>query len=316
MRRGTRARRYGGALVAAGLLLVVTGCGTPSDDGANVVEAPDSRESASALLAQASASTSAVETGRMRVTYRITGQVDDEEIDAGMTAEGAFADGGRSVELTLDMSELMGELAAGDPTAPESLVMREILVGTDLYMQVEADPPTAFSPGLDPDAWFRVDVSDLMADAGSGAFGGVGGVPNGPTGYLESLKAAGATVVEAGTDVVDGTEVTVYRGRIDPEDAVAAADPDTADEVRRAFRESGMGSIPFTAYVDDGGMVRRMEMELSMDMGGASVTMHMTMDLYDLGAPVVITPPPPDEVVDEATVERKFEAVGDVLQDS
>ncbi|HEY6533627.1 MAG TPA: hypothetical protein VIY72_15065 [Acidimicrobiales bacterium] len=301
-------RRYGVAVAAVGVLALASGCGSSSSsDDAAVVEARGTAEGAGAVLARASESTSAVETGRIRVVYRYTGDADGEAIDAGMTAEGSFADFGKSMELTADMTPMIDAMGGGGFGGPESMVMRQIIVDTDLYLQMEMTPPV---PEMPPGQWFRMDMSDALGGAGAGSVGGLGGMSGGPNGYLESLKAGGATVVEAGTDEIDGVPVTVYRGKLDPEDAVAAADPETADEVRRAFRESGMGTIPFTAFVDDDGMVRRLDMEMTMELYGLSMTVHMVMDLYDFGAPITVTPPPADQVVDEGFFGTAFEELG------
>ena len=45
-------------------------------------------------------------------------------------------------------------------------------------------------------------------------------------------------------------------------------------------------------------MVRRLELTVAADMGLATMDMTITIELYDLGAPITITPPPADEITD------------------
>lgn len=300
MRVGARRRRCGVATVAVvGALALASGCGSSGSgqDAAVVTDSHRSGEAAGALLARASDTTSGVETGRVRVSYNIRGSSAGQDIDADMVAKGNFADFGRSMELTLDMTPMIASMGQSEPGAPTSMIMREIVAGPDMYMKIEATPAL---PGLDSGQWMHMDLGQYMSDgAAANAFGGM--MSGGPNGYLESLKASGATVTEKGRDEIDGVAVTVLEGEIDPESAVEQAPADKADELRRAFRESGMGKVPFTVYIDDDGLVRRMDMTMTMGMAGSSMQMEMSMDLYDFGAPVSVTPPPGDEVVEGPT---------------
>jgi hypothetical protein len=58
-----------------------------------------------------------------------------------------------------------------------------------------------------------------------------------------------------------------------------------------------MGNQPIgvDVWLDDQGLPRRMSESFSFDK---TMTMRLTMDLYDFGAPVQVTPPPTSQVVD------------------
>jgi hypothetical protein len=59
--------------------------------------------------------------------------------------------------------------------------------------------------------------------------------------------------------------------------------------------------MPFDVYVDDSGLVRRLAMELAITAGAESVTMLMSMDLFDFGVDVNVQAPPAGAVLDVGT---------------
>ncbi len=310
-RRSLRVRRAVAAVAVVGLAGVATSCGGGgSSDAAVRVEVGAPQESPSALLARASETTGAVDTGRMRATYTLQGTNGGRAIDGSFTAEGSFSATGRRAEMTVDMSPMLEQFAATGQDVPSTFTMREIVDGTTMYMSIDSDAPSGF--GFGNGRWMKLDLADAAGGQGGlgGALGGIPGVGSGvgagPQGFLESLKGAGASVSQTGTDTVDGVAVSVYEGTIDPAQAVQSAAPDKADEVRQALEQVGMGTIPFTAWVDDQGIVRRFRMDLAMATGAEAMTMSMVVDLYDLGAPVTITPPPPDQVMDLGQLASMF----------
>ena len=204
----------GAAAVVAVVALAGTaaGCGDRgSNDDAVRVEVGDDASSAGAALVRASDTTGAVETGRMKITYRMHGSELGEVVDATFTAAGSFADFGRQAELTVDMSDLARQMGQPADSVPSSMVMHEIVDGTTIYMKVESDE---YVPGLG-DGWMKMDIAAL-GETGDSPLGGASGLGGGPAGMLESLKGAGASVEETGTDTIDGVPVTVYPARSTP----------------------------------------------------------------------------------------------------
>lgn len=226
----------------------------------------------------------------MRVTYSMGGSGDGESFEATMAGSGSFAEFGQKAELTI---EITGGSASSGGDVPGSFVMRQIVDGPTAFVKIESD--RAF-PGFGQ-SWLKVDTAESSGGGqGSATFGGFGADW---TGFVDSLKGAGGTVVESGTDTVDGVAVTVYEGTIDPEAALAKASPDETEDVQTALdRLGGSFGMPFTGWVDADGLVRCLELRVSADMSGASMGMTITIELYDLGAPIAITPPPADEVSD------------------
>lgn len=289
---GRRRMRIGigaAALIVAAGPLAACGSGATGEAFVTVDDAPVGTV-ASAALTRASESTSAVESGRFRVSYAISGSGDGESLDMTMAGTGSFSDFGQRSELTVEMT---GASGTGLGAVPGTMVMHEIVDGTTAYMKVDTDQ---LIPGLDV-GWMKMDVAALAGDpSGSQSFGVMG---SDWSGFLDSLKGAGGSVVERGADSIDGVPVTVYEGTIDPQAAIAQASPDDEADVQAALDQmGGTFDMPFTAWVDSDGMVRRLEVTVSADMGGATMDMTVTIELYDLGAPITITPPPADEVTD------------------
>jgi hypothetical protein len=262
----------------------LSACGQASDgqQADVVVGGIRSDDSAGAVLARASESTTEVGSGRMRIDVEVSGG----SAGAGGTLSGTGSFSGSRAELTLDMGQLLGSMMPAQASGTPAFVMHEIVDGSTLYLKIDSGLPL---PGLD--GWTKV-------DGGSGAptTGGLG-VSSGPNGFLESMKGAGQSVVEVGTDTIDGAPVTIYTGTIDPEAALAAS-PDKAEELKGVLDQLGGSAMSFTAWIDDQGLVRRMQFEIAGDqsLGGPNLT--MTMELYDLGAPVTIDLPPADQITD------------------
>jgi hypothetical protein len=312
------ARGAVGAVAVLGLAGGLVACGGSSTDQSVRVEVGDPTEPAAAALTRASDATGAVESGRVTVISQVQGETDGTALDGSFTASGSFADGGRQAELTIDMTALMGSVAGTSGDAPRAFVMREIVDGTTSYVKIDMGLDTG---GMGLDKWVKIDLATMSGGGGgvggalggsvSGGLNGSTGLGGGPDGLLESLKGAGATVAETGTDTIDGVAVTVYEGEIDPNAAVAAAAPDKVDQVRDALGQLGMTSpIPFTAWVDDQGLVRRMDMKVAVDRGSATVQMTMRVEFSDFGAPITITPPPADEVLDMSNLSSMFGGFG------
>jgi hypothetical protein len=199
--------------------------------------------------------------------------------------------------MSMDMGAYLRDLA-GDEAAdiPSSMSMRMIIDGTLMYMKFDADPP---EPGME--SWYVTDLAQQAEDLGmdSSVLDQPAGFGGGPISYIEQLKGAGADVEATGTETIDGVEVTRYDGTIDPLVALDNADPDKRDELERMLDQTGVaGPMPFSAWVDDDGIVRRIRQEFSTDSELMSMRMVQVIDLYDLGEPVTITPPPPDQVRD------------------
>ena len=134
-----------------------------------------------------------------------------------------------------------------------------------------------------------------------------------------------ATVV--GSDDVRGTRTTHYRGTLDLAAATRDLPADQRDRLDQALaRAGGLGAVSGAlagvatadVWVAGDGTVRRVSLRTDLDALSAGAqklapstsapvpttagTLTVTVELYDLGASVDVTPPPADQVTDGAAL--------------
>lgn len=289
-----------GLAAVAGLAGSLAACGGGSGNGVISVEAVDPSATPAVALAQAADASAAVISGRYTMAMTISGAVGGTTFDSTVDGSGAFTDGGRLSELSMDMSSYMADIAtaAGAPSTavPSRVALDMVVDGTTMYMRFDTVPAEPTMAG-----WFSIDMAaqaeSFGMDPSSMMSGGIGG--GSFTSFVESMRGAGTDVTATGTETLDGVEVTRYEGTIDPQAAIDKADPERRAELRRLFRQSGMGApMPFVAWIDGDGILRRMEQTYSVQAGGMSLTLTNTVELTELGGPVSIEVPPADEVRD------------------
>lgn len=282
------------ALVAVAAL-VLSGCGSGSDQGAAVV-VHDGEVSSAALLS-ASETTAAVTSGRIRMTADIQGG--DASAPSGtITAEGAFDTAAGRSTMEVDLGSAVAGLNGGE--LPSGLAdafggtVTTVQDGTTIYLRW---------PGLQllgvSTPWVSYDLEALASGTGMdlGALSGGIDAQSGRS-FLESLRGVGATVEERGTETVDGVDTTVYGGLIDPARALDEVPEADRGAMEQALGSVGVGEIPFQAWVDADGIVRRLQLDLSVDDAGngSAVSMSTTIELLDVGQPQTIEVPPADQV--------------------
>jgi hypothetical protein len=297
--RTSRHRLRAGVVgLAASAALLVAACG--SDPSATVER--DGTEGSTvtrdaSLLYAASEQTAAAETGRMRMTMTISGSDGSRSMEASATAEGAFDNVAKRSRMEMDFGDFMADLAesSGESVPPgvADIRMVQITDGTTLYMKFEG----AALPGM-PAGWLSMDVAQIAGQSGLGGqgMGSPFGSLDGPQGFLAGLQEAGATVDDISDDTYEGEDVTRYEGTLDIEAAMAAADPTAREELEKAFSQVDVAPMPFVAWVGEDGVVRKMDLDMSIAAEGMTMDMTMSMELFDLGSPVDIQVPPPSEV--------------------
>jgi len=178
--------------------------------------------------------------------------------------------------------------------------VQALQVGNEAYIRV----PDAVRSRV-PTAWVSVDVppqggNPLTSLAGP-ALGGGGD----PTAILGQLRANG--VVKSATEgdrrSVRGTSTTVYHLVLD---AAAYKEALNGEEGANPALAALVGAQVQLAdpkldlYIDDAGLVRRQVMNLSASYSGAAkgvtISVDATTDLYDFNKPVVVNPPPANQV--------------------
>jgi hypothetical protein len=157
--------------------------------------------------------------------------------------------------------------------------------------------------------WVSMDLAELSPVAAAQFSEGFGGATE-----ASSYAALLAGVVDAhveGHEVVGGVRTTHYVGTVDVVKASEALAKIVGDEVGHDAEEQlertilqlkvmGLRRVPFEAWVDDDGLLRRerFTMDLGMFPGAGDATMEMTMDLSGYGEPVDIEVPPRSQVTD------------------
>ncbi|MFF8596741.1 hypothetical protein ACF061_36060 [Streptomyces sp. NPDC015220] len=259
-------RQRDGAVLAAGLLLCAcaSGCageGAASEDARAATDPVQAlRQAPEALLAAGSSEArTAMEmaTGGTRVTIR---------------GEGAY-----------DFRRQLGQLTVvlpQDPTgAAEHVPIVELLAPGALFMKNRG-------AGVPADKWVRVATATLSD--GNLVTGGA----TDPFTAAEVLRGTRrATYV--GRTRVAGVAVRHFRGTADL--ALAARGASAADEaaLRAAAKGFATPDVPFDAYLDDQGRIRKLRQSFAFVNGRHrdTVSVDSTTLLYAFGTPVTVTLP-------------------------
>ncbi|MFI2777780.1 hypothetical protein [Streptomyces sp. ALB3] len=158
----------------------------------------------------------------------------------------------------------------------------ELLAPGALYMKNRG-------AGVPDDKWVRIDTTTL--EDGNLVTGGV----TDPTASAELLRgAAGVTYV--GRTELAGVTVRHYRGTSDIGRAARAASPSSRGALAAAAKGFSTDSVPFDAYLDDEGLLRKVRHRFTFGMQGPAVTVVSTMLLYGFGAPVSVELPPEKDI--------------------
>ncbi|MER6161796.1 hypothetical protein ABT147_40900 [Streptomyces sp. NPDC001868] len=263
-----RHSRTGAALVAAGLMVGaagVTGC-SGTDDDSLPSDPVDLLRRAAPTLVRAGSSKARTEmemaTGGTRVTIH---------------GEGVY-----------DYGRQLGRLKVLLPHDPaghsEHRPITELLAPGALFMKNRG-------AGVPADKWVRVDTGTLSD--GNLVTGGA----TDPFAAAEVLRGT-RTARFVGDTEVDGTPVRHYRGTADLLTASRAASEGNRAPLRAAAEGFATSRVPFDAYLDDEGRVRKVRHRFSFVNGGGqgSVAVASTTLLYDFGVAVAVRLPRPEDI--------------------
>ncbi|MEU8521817.1 hypothetical protein [Streptomyces sp. NBC_01216] len=257
---GRRHGRGGAWAVAATLVGAVAtgGCGAaedprPAGDPARTVRA------AAEVLARAGTSKASTSmemaTGGTRVTIR---------------GEGAY-------DFRLRTGRLRVVLPSDATGASEHQPITELLAPGALYMKNRG-------AGVPADKWVRVDTTTL--DDGNLVTGGA----TDPAAAAELLRGA-RRVTYVGEVELAGVRVGHYRGVADIGVAARAASPQVRGALTAAAKGFSTDTVPFDAYLDRAGLLRKVRHQFSFANQGRTVAVASTTLLYGFGAPVVVRLP-------------------------
>lgn len=252
-------RKLGVGLCAVLLGLTGVACGDAGSGGSG---------GADGVNAIAAAADSATEAGSSRVTMTMAMSVSGQSLE--LTGEGAFDYDEQVGEMTMTI----GGAGLGDPQSMETIVD-----GTYLYTKMPA--------ALGGDGgWVRMDMTSVA--------GGASQFSQDPSQYLSFLRGASDEIEEVGTEEIDGVTTTHYEAELSFDKILEQApDEEAADEIRAQLEALGgeLDSIPSEVWIDEDGLPRRMQVEMSVEAQGQTADMEITMDLFDYGVDVNVEPP-------------------------
>ncbi len=286
-------------LVPAVLLVsvVVTGCsstsgttaassapaGTPSASSASARPAPSAAQSldASPVAALVKAGETTGKAGSMR--FALSTAVDAGVMTTTVKASGVVDNAKRLADMTFDVTTGQGQ--------PVRIEQR--IVGDALYMALPQEPGT----------FYKLSVEDLTGTSLAES--------TDPTAGFAALRAASDDVTEVGTETVRGTRTRHFRGTYDLKAALAQAEGAAKQPLRATIKVAATSTVPFDAYVDDEGRVRKMVQKLDVKVPGAGAQKARTtttVEAYDFGVAVKVTAPPKSQVKDGAPLVKALKA--------
>jgi outer membrane lipoprotein-sorting protein len=201
---------------------------------------------------------------------------------------------GQTVELS-GTGEFDGKQRQG------TMTMTTSVAGQEIDMDVVYAYPVMFMrfpPGLLPaipadKPWVKIDLAELAERVGfaSGQLmqSQQQADPSQGLKYLQDL-----TDVEAvGAEDIRGVPTTHYKGVVDLND-LSAKHPELKAAIDRLVQQTGISRIPMEVWIDDDNFVR--QMKETFDTADADTT--VTVQLYDFGTTVDVSPPPAEQTVD------------------
>ncbi|WP_062645558.1 hypothetical protein [Streptomyces maremycinicus] len=203
-----------------------------------------------------------------------------------------MATGGTRVTIrgqgVYDYRRQRGELKVLLPQDPagtsEHRPITELLAPGALFMKNRG-------AGVPDDKWVRVETAALSD--GNLVTGGA----TDPFAAAEVLRGT-RTATYVGRTEVAGTAVRHYRGTADLTVAADEASAGGRDALRAAAKGFATARVPFDAYLDDEGRIRKVRHRFSFVNGQqkGAVAVASTTLLYDFGAPVEVRLPAAEDI--------------------
>ena len=187
---------------------------------------------------------------------------------------------------------------------PFRSTIRTLVIGSTVYVKTP-DPPEEVvdgSPVLEEHhkPWTKLELPKELA--GQGGLGlGAGPVPDAsggdPTVALSYLKGAASKVELIGSEQLRGTPTTRYAVTLDAAKVAAQA----PEEFQGFADASGLAfPKPADVWIDKQGRLRKIHYRVTMNAPGeatpTAMTIESTLELYDFGVAVHVTPPPANQV--------------------
>ncbi|MFG3408976.1 hypothetical protein [Streptomyces sp. NPDC048142] len=277
--RGGGGARAARALAVTGVIAVTAGCfggdaGSGASDGSGQRSVAADRpldvlgQAADVLVEAGGAETrTSMETaaGGTRVTIRGQGAYD-------------FRTQMGQLRVVLPKDAAGKDAGGADSHRP----ITELLAPGALYMKNRG-------AGVPDDKWVRIDTTTLKD--GNLVTGGV----TDPMAAAELLRGAD-DVTYVGKSDLAGVTVHHYRGVADLGRAARAASPQSRGALGAAAKGFSKDAVPFDAYLDEDGRLRKVRHRFTFPSGGSEVSVVSTLLLYGFGLPVTVTLPDEDAI--------------------
>jgi len=266
------------AAAAAGLLLVAgcgsSGGGSSSGGGAAANPAAAVRDAGMKVLSA----------GTSKLTLNSSTKIGGQAVQ--FSGEGIFDYGHKTGQLVIKLP------AGGRGGGAE---IQERITGGFLYLAL---------PNM-PGAFYKVALADL---------GGTSlGSSTDPTASFAALNSVSNGVQKLGTEQVRGTSTTHYKGSIDVVKATAKT-TGVAHDLVQALIKNGLKVLPFDAYVDDQGRLRKYVQVVMLPpttkTGGKPIDSTTSIELYDFGTKLDVQAPPAAQVKDGAPLLKALKSAG------
>lgn len=278
------------AIGAIGAALVIAGCG--GGGGGPKLDVPPERAMSFSADKTAGA-------GSSKMAFEATTVLSGERLSFG--GVGAFDYKTRQGSLSLDLSDFLKAVGV------KSTRFEVLVDGPVVYMKF----PGVFAkqlPGGGAKPWVKIDLAEAAALKGVN-LSQLQQLNQDPSQILDYLRSTTGDVKEVGQETIRGVNTTQYEATIDLAKVPAQAPP----ELRKAAEASlaqligrlGTSKLPVQVWVDAEGLLRRFSEVISIPAGTTKATTSITMEFYDYGTKVDVSPPPADETIDLAAIVRK-----------
>ncbi|MGW1844783.1 hypothetical protein [Streptomyces sp. NPDC001966] len=242
--------------------------GSPASPGSSAAPGPSAGAASEAASDSGAASDSSAVAGTAEVLTSMETAAGGTRVT--IRGRGAYDFRNRTGRLTV----VLPEDAAGED---EHRPITELLAPGALYMMNRG-------AGVPADKWVRVDTTTL--EDGNLVTGGV----TDPMAAAELLRGARqVTYVEK--TVLAGVPVRHYRGTADIGLAAREAAPGSRGALAAAAKGFSRDTVPFDAYLDEQGRLRKVRHRFSFANEGPAVEVVSTTLLYGFGVPVSVRLP-------------------------
>ena len=135
-----------------------------------------------------------------------------------------------------------------------------------------------------------------------------------PSASYAALAAAGDDVEEVGEEELRGADTTHYRGTLDVKKALTTLEGAAKQVAEATLGRAGKDELPFDAWVDDEGRLRKYVQDLEVPAGprtgGQPVQSTTTLELFDFGTEVDVQVPPAAQIKDGAPLLQALRGAG------